>query len=140
MKCGRSRAERFFTSSRGRTCETCRKRNRSKAAHENRVVATYGLRRGEYDKLFKAQGGVCAICSQPRKQRLSVDHDHKTGLVRGLCCRMCNGKLLTSARDNPETLRAAADYLENPPALVILGERHFQGDDTQKPRRRKRRK
>ena len=135
--CNRYRAERFFSSKRGRTCEACRKRSRSKAAHENRVVATYGLKRGEYDKLFEAQGGVCAICGQPRKQRLSVDHDHKTGLVRGLCCRMCNGRLLTSARDNPETLRAAADYLENPPALAILGERYYQGDNESKSKRRR---
>lgn len=84
----------------------------------------YGLAAGEYDKLFKAQDGRCAICRQSRRQRLSVDHDHKTGLVRGLCCRMCNGRLLTAARDNPETLRSAADYLENPPCLEVLGERY----------------
>lgn len=139
MRCGRNRAERFFSSKRGRTCETCRRRIRSKTAHENRVCATYGLKKGEYDKLLEAQGGVCAICKEPRNYRLAVDHDHKTGLVRGLLCKMCNGKTLPSVRDNPETLRAAADYLENPPALAILGERHYQGDDSPKPRRRKRR-
>nr|WP_243725339.1 endonuclease VII domain-containing protein [Actinomadura rubrisoli] len=89
---------------------------------------TYGLARGEYDELLKAQGGVCAICEQPRRQRLSVDHDHRTGLVRGLLCRMCNGRLLTSARDNPETLRSAADYLECPPAVSIIGRRYHTED------------
>lgn len=34
---------------------------------------------------------------------------------------MCNGRLLTSARDNPQTLRNAADYLERPPAVDVLG-------------------
>lgn len=126
IKCGRNRAERFFTP-RGKVCETCRKSTRSKATHEQRVMSTYGLGPGEYDALFAAQGGRCAICRQTRRQRLSVDHDHKTGLVRGLCCRLCNGRLLTAARDRPETLRAAADYLENPPALRILGERHYRG-------------
>ncbi|MEU5878199.1 endonuclease VII domain-containing protein [Spirillospora sp. NPDC047279] len=138
QKCGRNRAERFYASNRGRICVTCRKKGRSKAAHENRVVATYGLQRGEYDQLFESQGGVCAICSQPRVQRLSVDHCHERGIVRGLLCRMCNGRLLTAARDRPEILRAAADYLESPPALEVLGERHYRGDPAKKPQPRKR--
>lgn len=90
-------------------------------------MKTYGLGPGEYDALFKAQEGRCAICRQPRKQRLSVDHCHKTGLVRGLCCRLCNGRLLTAARDKPDVLRRAADYLEDPPAVRHLGERHYTG-------------
>ena len=78
---------------------------------------------GEDDYLFEAQNGRCAICNGTRRQRLSVDHCHKTGRVRGLLCRMCNGRLLTSARDNPEVLRNAANYLEDPPAILHLGER-----------------
>ncbi|WP_245627891.1 endonuclease VII domain-containing protein [Actinomadura oligospora] len=104
-------------------------------------MATYGLERGEYDQLLAAQGGVCAICGQPRAQRLSVDHCHKAGYVRGLLCRMCNGRLLTAARDRPEVLRAAADYLESPPALRVLGERYYTGDPVQtRPRKRPRRR
>lgn len=119
-RCLKNRALRFFTP-RGRVCADCRKRSRSKASHENRVQDVYGLEPGEYDRLFRAQGGKCAICGGTRRQRLSVDHCHKTGVVRGLLCRMCNGRLLTSARDNPNTLRNAADYLERPPAVDILG-------------------
>lgn len=123
--CGRSRAERFFSSPRGRICSDCRKRKRSTSSHDRRVSETYGLLAGEYKKLFDAQGGVCAICKEPRSQRLSVDHDHKTGLVRGLLCRRCNNQLLAKgARDRPEVLRAGADYLENPPALLHVGERY----------------
>lgn len=125
-RCGKSRQERFFSGPRGRICSTCRKKSRSKAAHSARVQSTYGLLPGEYDKLFQLQGGVCAICKQPRKQRLSVDHCHKTGQVRGLLCRLCNGRLLTAARDNPGILRSAADYLEEPPALRYLGERYHK--------------
>ncbi|KPC90781.1 hypothetical protein ADL27_32410 [Streptomyces sp. NRRL F-6602] len=127
-RCGRNRNLKFYSGPRGRVCVTCQKRSRSKASHEARVTATYGLKPGEYDRLFEAQGGACAICGGKRRQRLSVDHDHKTGLVRGLCCRLCNGRLLTAARDRPEVLRAAADYLENPPALRLLGERYHHSD------------
>ncbi|MFI1796374.1 endonuclease VII domain-containing protein [Streptomyces sp. NPDC020379] len=94
------------------------------------MQATYGLQAGDYDRLFELQGGRCAVCGGTRRQRLSVDHDHKTGLVRGLLCRMCNGRLLTAARDRPETLRAAAEYLEDPPAQRHLGPRYYRGDDT----------
>lgn len=127
QKCGRNRAERFFTGPRGKTCSTCRKKNRSRASHEARVIRTYGLGKGEYKTLLEAQGGRCAICLGKRSYRLPVDHSHKTDLLRGLLCNMCNGRLLPAARDNPDILRAAADYLENPPAVKILGERYYQG-------------
>ena len=126
-QCERNRDPKFFTGPRGRICSDCRKKNRSKGAHDRRVSTTYGLERNEYQILFEAQGGVCAICLEPRREKLSVDHDHKTGLVRGLICRRDNNYLLAKgARDRPEVLRAAADYLENPPALRILGERYHR--------------
>lgn len=119
-RCSKNRALRFFTP-KGRICSDCRKKTRSAASHGARVQDTYGLLEGEYEALFEAQGGVCAICGQPRKYRLNVDHCHKTGAVRGLLCRLCNGRLLTAARDNPATLRRGAAYLENPPAIQHLG-------------------
>lgn len=125
--CNKNRQERFFSSSRAKNCITCLKKSRSKSSHATRVQATYGLGPGEYDDLFQAQGRVCAICRQPRSQRLSVDHCHRTNLVRGLLCRRCNGRLLTAALDRPEILRSAADYLENPPALKHLGDRRYKG-------------
>ena len=39
--------------------------------------------------MIEAQGGVCAAChEEPATQ---VDHDHKTGKVRGILCDGCNG-------------------------------------------------
>ncbi|WP_083975106.1 endonuclease VII domain-containing protein [Kitasatospora mediocidica] len=90
-------------------------------------MQTYGLGPGEYESLLKAQGGACAICRGKRRYRLSVDHDHKTDLVRGLLCRMCNERLLTAARDKPDVLRSAAAYLDAPPAQHFIGLRYYQG-------------
>ena len=78
----------------------------------------YGISYSEYAKMSDAQNGVCASCKCPetmiRKgvvQWLSVDHDHKTGAVRGLLCHACNYGL-GAFGDDPAKLRAAADYLE----------------------------
>jgi len=53
-----------------------------------------------YKELFEKQNGVCAICGKEETRklngnicRLCIDHDHKTGEVRGLLCQRCNTKL-----------------------------------------------
>lgn len=54
-------------------------------------LAKYGLCRTAYDEIFKVQHGVCAVCGKPpSKIKLSIDHDHTTGGVRGLLCFRCN--------------------------------------------------
>lgn len=56
---------------------------------------------------------ACAICessSDKSGRRLSVDHDHKTGKIRGRLCNSCNF-LLGHANDDPERLIRAAEYL-----------------------------
>ncbi|GEB50405.1 hypothetical protein SCA03_29560 [Streptomyces cacaoi] len=126
-RCERNRAERFFAGKRGRICATCKRKSRSQASHAARVQAVYGLGPGEYDALVAGQQGRCAICDGTRRQRLSVDHDHRSGVVRGLLCRRCNGRLLTAARDDPALLRRAADYLDSHPATRILGREVYVG-------------
>jgi hypothetical protein len=74
----------------------------------------YGITRDEYDKIFLSQNGKCAICESsfcPTGKRFAVDHDHKTGKIRGLLCQPCNTSL-GQMKDSPELLRKAADYLE----------------------------
>ena len=68
----------------------------------------------EYEQLKERQQGVCAICGRPpvAKQRLSVDHCHVTGQVRGLLCDPCN-TALGLLGDDPERLLAAARYLKH---------------------------
>ena len=54
----------------------------------------YGLTIDDYEELYRKQKGKCAICGTAersrRNQRLCVDHDHKTGKIRGLLCDNCN--------------------------------------------------
>jgi hypothetical protein len=55
-------------------------------------LRNYGLTEREYREMHQAQNGLCAICGNPQisGRELSIDHDHKTGIVRGLLCHKCN--------------------------------------------------
>ena len=59
----------------------------------------------------------CFLCSEALvlAKDVHIDHDHKTGFLRGLLCRSCNLGL-GDFEDQPWLLRRAADYLETPPA------------------------
>lgn len=78
----------------------------------------YKISQQEYDVLFSLQKGCCILCNTPlsslTKKSLSVDHNHKTGKVRGLLCTKCNS-LLGFARDDIELLRRAIKYLGDKP-------------------------
>lgn len=58
----------------------------------------------------------CAICGSAKN--ICVDHDHKTRRLRGKLCAACN-KGLGFFRDNPQLLRDAIAYLQQPPAQTV---------------------
>src|SRR5262249_42412407 len=66
----------------------------------------------EYNRKFKEQKGLCAICKQKSDRRLSLDHCHVTKMLRALLCHLCNIGL-GMFRDDPGLLRSAAEYLEH---------------------------
>lgn len=85
--------------------------------HQWGIAHAYNLTPEDYETLLEAQGDVCAICKKPETakfkgvvKKLSVDHDHQTGFVRGLLCTACNS-LLGHARDDRAVLEAAIVYL-----------------------------
>lgn len=56
--------------------------------------------------------GKCEIChKKPRKVSLAVDHNHKTGQIRGLLCQYCNGKVLKYLRDDAKLAQGLVRYL-----------------------------
>jgi len=86
-------------------------RFRKKAQRAKHLRVNYGLTIQDYNKMLKDQRGKCFICGNtPKTVRLNVDHDHKTGIVRGLLCWLCN-KGLGFFRDKPERFDKAAEYL-----------------------------
>jgi hypothetical protein len=77
----------------------------------------YGITIEEYNALFEKQKGACAICREHQSKLsrpLAVDHDHKTGKVRGLLCDKCNHGL-GQFKDSYDSLMAAANYIFNHP-------------------------
>lgn len=95
------------------TCRACA----SARQHETMVEKTYGITGDDYAALLKRQGGRCAICrARPKSKRLAVDHDHRTGAVRGLLCSRCNHELMGSAWDSLAIASALWHYMSTPPA------------------------
>ena len=92
---------------------------------ETRLKAIYGITADEYWEIYEAQGGRCYICRRGTgaRKRLSVDHCHETGVIRGLLDTPCNRNVLGYLRDEIEALERAIAYLKNPPAVAVLGER-----------------
>ena len=117
---------RSYRSSRCRSCKAAATRAWAarvgkKRAKSSTLKRTYGITPAEYDAMFAAQGGACAICGDtemPTDKRtgkpydLAIDHDHTTGKVRALLCPSCNNGL-GCFRDDTQRLQAAISYLSH---------------------------
>lgn len=84
----------------------------------SRLLKRFGITSADYYAMLADQNGVCGICKKPelRRKRLSVDHCHATGKVRGLLCQPCNLSL-GLFNDSADNLRSAAEYLESSPSV-----------------------
>ena len=112
-----------------RQCKECININHARHRESGKYKDTqlrnkYGITLEEYEAMFNAQQGLCAICGEPQNNKLlSVDHDHDTDIVRGLLCDSCN-RGIGMFLDNPDYLLAAAAYLirsQNETATSITG-------------------
>lgn len=77
----------------------------------------YGVDLAAYEKMFVNQNSKCAICRKEQERAFDVDHDHKTGCVRGLLCTNCN-RMIGHSHDDPQRLIAAAEYLRAVPQVA----------------------
>lgn len=76
------------------------------------TLRKYGITTEDYEAMLAGQGGVCLICGRaPKARSLNVDHDHKTGKVRGLLCHQCNRHLLGALERYPRRVPRALAYL-----------------------------
>jgi hypothetical protein len=105
-------------------CKRCflQGRQERKAANPDRAAAwdrrakykwRYGITVEDYDAMFEAQNGLCAICGLPPRTpqaRLHVDHCRDTERVRGLLCQPCN-TAIGLLRHSTAYLSVALQYL-----------------------------
>lgn len=93
-------------------------REAHRKASRKHGLKKYGISQTQFDEMFDSQAGRCAICAngicktdEDRYLSTCVDHDHKTGKVRGLLCWDCNvglGKFF----DNTDIMQSAITYLQ----------------------------
>lgn len=96
--------------------------SRSKlTARQKRDAVLYNLLPGDREKIAAYQGGRDPITGALLAANANLDHDHKTGLARGLLNPMTNNLL----RDDTRILINTLKYLENPPAVAALGEKVY---------------
>ncbi len=70
----------------------------------------YGVTPEQYVAMVVYQGGVCASCGESDSRALGLDHDHKTGRIRGLLCRGCN-VAISHLKEDPEKAERLAAYI-----------------------------
>tara|TARA_X000001382_G_scaffold115771_1_gene94700 strand:- start:1573 stop:1941 length:369 start_codon:yes stop_codon:yes gene_type:complete len=113
-KCGKTKHTNSFYNGKSACKLCCRKyqrayveKNRDKIK-EKRLMNQYGIDLMIYNQMLKNQNRCCKICN--RRVDLVVDHNHKTGDVRGLLCGSCN-KALGLLQDNKQVIRNMYNYL-----------------------------
>lgn len=96
-------------------CDGCRvdPRKRRIGHEQRRRLRKYGITQHEYERLLQRQGARCAACAtdSPGAKGWNIDHDHRTGRVRGLLCMGCN-TALGLLNEDPSVIRALASYAE----------------------------
>jgi hypothetical protein len=104
-----------------------------------RHLLPFNITPSEWDRIAAFQGNMCFACGRPSQgRRLSTDHSHENGLVRGLLCASCNallGKIENAFKRYGlhkvwgltviTVLLNLATYLQRPPATAALGREVF---------------
>jgi len=115
------------TKSKGGRCKPCHaaysvlwyKKNKKRILKKRRdrhLTVNYGITSETYESLVKKQKGLCVICQtsgqllKGQHYTLHIDHNHKSGNVRGLLCNKCNGGIGLLG-DSIQILKRAVKYL-----------------------------
>lgn len=91
---------------------------------ESYLLDNFNLTAEMWQRIYDYQKGLCGVCHEPLENRIAnTDHEHKTGLVRGIACFNCN----RSIREyfTIDFVTKILDYLKNPPATAALGRSHY---------------
>jgi hypothetical protein len=103
------------------TCTSCRtqiqKANRYVNGYPYQIKYKYGITIEEYNSLINIQNHICPICTEifdldfKSMKTPCIDHDHKTGKIRGILCRSCN-IALGHTKEDIQRLKNLILYIE----------------------------
>ncbi len=112
-----ARRRELYAQDEQRRKDACRAANEYRLKHPEQrrnqeLNKMYGITRLEYNAMIDLQGNRCAICGNELTviRQIHVDHDHKTGKVRGILCGQCN-MAIGKFHDNTNILQRAINYL-----------------------------
>lgn len=98
-----------------------RKLNGGSNWSEIKRLSKYGLTVDSFNELLELQSSCCGVCTKPLGDKFCIDHDHETGLVRGLLCYGCNSGL-GQLGDSIAGLQRAIAYLRRSDKSYPLGD------------------
>lgn len=109
----------------GQHCRTCKLVGQRYDKAKKRsywLKSAYKLSVAQYNKMLVRQNNRCAICEISQsslKRQLVVDHDHKTGRVRGLLCNPCNNKRVDTIENFSHLVPKITEYLKEPLGMQL---------------------
>jgi hypothetical protein len=104
-----------------RRAQAKRRKENPESVKRSKLRSSYKLTDREIDDLRIRADGLCELCGKEfgddSGSRPVIDHEHSSGIVRGLLCGNCN-TALGFIDDSIETLQRLSEYLKNPPGLL----------------------
>lgn len=96
--------------------------NQKRKKKDQYLQRKFNITQEDFNNIFNQQNGCCDICKLHQtnfKKAFCVDHDHKTGKIRGLLCDNCN-LMIGNSHDTPEILSNGIEYLNKHNKLKLI--------------------
>ena len=90
------------------------------SSRDSYLKRKFGITQRQWEEMYERQGGLCPICGRElhwpeihgmNKRASPVDHDHKTGRVRGITCINCNRFKI--AKNTADSAKRLVEYLDS---------------------------
>ena len=87
--------------------------------YENYLIKKYQITFKEFNEMLLNQNNLCGICETPFNRTPVIDHDHRTGKIRGLLCLKCN-TAIGMLKENTKIIHYAINWLKENKLCVKL--------------------
>lgn len=119
-ECRKQGGQRRYRKDPKKRCEYLRKWRKANPERSRLSIFLYATKirvsLAQVAELYKIQDNCCALCKRHETEftkRLSIDHNHQTGKIRGLLCANCNNRVVKVVEDHSDLIPKAQKYLDN---------------------------